>query len=196
MKANHHLSDVSRLVMQAVHERLGAVDPDVLTVVVREVVSAIADGEAIPPRSAAVSAAPVGLPSVGAAAEHNRSAAAPLPSRHHGGAPEPVPLERCLQCAEQSRGSSQNRAVITTTGRNCKGVVARVAAQIAEAGGDIQDISQTIVSQYFTMIMVVDIGELQLPFAEFKKRLLSTASEMGLHAVVMHEQVMRALQRV
>ena len=48
---------------------------------------------------------------------------------------------------------------MTTTGRNCKGVVASIASRVAEAGGDIQDISQTIVSGFFTMIMVVDIND-------------------------------------
>jgi len=44
--------------------------------------------------------------------------------------------------------------------------------------------------------MVVDIEQLTVPFIEFKERVVSAASDLGIHAVVMHEDVMRSLQRV
>ncbi len=55
------------------------------------------------------------------------------------------------------------RAVVTTTGKNKRGIVANIAQAIAEAGGDIVDISQTLVSDYFTMIIVVDTSALAVP---------------------------------
>ena len=59
--------------------------------------------------------------------------------------------------AESRRGG---RAVVTTTGKNQRGIVARIAQAIADAGGDIVDISQTLVSDYFTMIIIVDTVEI------------------------------------
>lgn len=95
------------------------------------------------------------------------------------------------------RGSEQpSRALITSSGRNGKGIVAGIAGVVAEAGGDIQDLSQTIVSDYFTMIMIVDISALSMPFSQLKEALKSTGERLGLHVTVMHEDVMRALQRV
>jgi ACT domain-containing protein len=88
------------------------------------------------------------------------------------------------------------RAVVTTTGKNQRGLVARIAQAIADAGGDIVDISQTLVSDYFTMIIIVDTGALSVSFAEFKTRLERAVAAAGAECLVMHEDVVNALQRV
>jgi ACT domain-containing protein len=88
------------------------------------------------------------------------------------------------------------RAVVTTTGKNQRGIVANIAQAIADAGGDIVDISQTLVSDYFTMIIIVDTGALSVSFAEFKTRLERTVSATGAECLVMHEDVVNAIQRV
>ena len=94
---------------------------------------------------------------------------------------------------ESRRGG---RAVVTTTGKNQRGIVARIAQAIADAGGDIVDISQTLVSDYFTMIIIVDTAALSVSFAEFKSRLERTVATAGAECLVMHEDVVNALQRV
>ena len=88
------------------------------------------------------------------------------------------------------------RAVVTTTGKNQRGIVANIAQAIADAGGDIVDISQTLVSDYFTMIIIVDTAALSVSFAEFKTRLERTVSATGAECLVMHEDVVNAIQRV
>ena len=95
--------------------------------------------------------------------------------------------------AESRRGG---RAVVTTTGKNQRGIVARIAQAIADAGGDIVDISQTLVSDYFTMIIIVDTAALSVSFAEFKAKLERTVATSGAECLVMHEDVVNALQRV
>jgi ACT domain-containing protein len=74
--------------------------------------------------------------------------------------------EVCASSAEEARRRGP-RAVVTTTGKNRRGIVANIAQAIAEAGGDIVDISQTLVSDYFTMIIVVDTTALAVPLADF-----------------------------
>jgi ACT domain-containing protein len=74
--------------------------------------------------------------------------------------------------------------------------VARVTAKIAELGGDILDISQTLVGDYFTMIIVVDTASLGLPFADFKGQLENEVREMGLSCMMMHEDVVSSLHRI
>ena len=94
---------------------------------------------------------------------------------------------------ESRRGG---RAVVTTTGKNQRGLVARIAQAIADTGGDIVDISQTLVSDYFTMIIIVDTAALSVSFAEFKAKLERTVATAGAECLVMHEDVVNALQRV
>lgn len=161
-----NLEEITRAVMQAVGQRLHGSDPDVMEVVVREVASAMSGIAAVPPPST------------------------PSPSRP-AQAPAEIPLP--VAPAPASRGT---RAVVTTTGPNKKGVLGVMATQIAEAGGDIQDVSQTIISDFFTMIMLVDTAGLNIPFSTFKEQLVTTSEQYGIHTVVMHEKVLQAMQRV
>jgi ACT domain-containing protein len=98
--------------------------------------------------------------------------------------------------APAARPQPQSRAVVTTTGKNQRGIVARIAQAIAEAEGDILDISQTLVSDYFTMIIIVDTSALAVSFAEFKRRVEQAVAAHGAHCLVMHEAVVNALQRI
>jgi ACT domain-containing protein len=105
-------------------------------------------------------------------------------------------IDFCQMCLEQERARTRTRAVLTTTGRNQKGIVARVTAKIAELGGDILDISQTLVGDYFTMIIVVDTASLDVPFADFKEGLEGEVRSMGLSCMMMHEDVVSSLHRI
>jgi ACT domain-containing protein len=105
-------------------------------------------------------------------------------------------IDYCQACLEQERSRMRRRAVLTTTGRNQKGSVARVTAKIADLGGDILDISQTLVGDYFTMIVVVDTATLDVPFADFKVAMEHEVQAMGLQAMMMHEDVVNSLHRV
>lgn len=89
-----------------------------------------------------------------------------------------------------------SRAVITCSGKNSRGIVSAVSTATADAGADILDMSQTIVSDFFTMILLVDISRLELSFSEMKARLKTIAEQKGFHIIIMHEDVLRALQRV
>ena len=103
--------------------------------------------------------------------------------------------ELCAACAEVERRRGQ-RAVVTTTGKNRRGIVANIAQAIAAAGGDIVDIAQTLAGDFFTMIIVVDTHALEVPFADFKTTLVAAVEALGAHCLVMHEEVVNALQRV
>lgn len=91
------------------------------------------------------------------------------------------------------------RAVVTSTGFNSPGIVAALTSTIFECGGDIRDISQTIVSDFFTMIMIVDISRLSekgITFKEFKRKLTEKAKEVGVEVVVIHEDILKSMHRI
>ena len=110
--------------------------------------------------------------------------------------PMAVRAELCASCLEQERRKTGRRAVVTTTGKNRKGIVANIARAIADAGGDILDISQTLVADYFTMIIIIDLTGLEVPFTELKARLTEMVRALGAECLVMHEDVVTALQRI
>jgi ACT domain-containing protein len=105
-------------------------------------------------------------------------------------------IDYCALCVEQEQQRGRKRAVLTTTGKNRRGIVAKMTQVIAEAGGDILDISQTLVSDYFTMIIIVDIAKLETSFEEFKTRVTAASSELGIQTMMMHEDIMASLHRV
>ena len=51
------------------------------------------------------------------------------------------------------------RAVMTVTGKDKRGIIAKVSAFLAEKNANIEDISQTVLGEYFAMIMLVDLSE-------------------------------------
>lgn len=91
------------------------------------------------------------------------------------------------------------RAVVTTTGLNRPGIVAMLTHTIAQMGVDILDISQTIVSDFFTMIIVADLEgtrERGLTFRQFKDELEASAHALGVEIMVVHEDILNAMHRI
>ncbi len=105
-------------------------------------------------------------------------------------------IDYCAMCVEQERSRHRARAVLTITGRNQKGIVAHITSRIADFGGDILDISQTLVGNFFTMIIIVDAKSPSVPFEEFKNAVEKSVAEMGLGCMMMHEDVVASLHRV
>jgi len=105
-------------------------------------------------------------------------------------------IDVCAACLESERARSRARAVLTVTGRNSRGIAAAVTAALAELGADILDISQTLVADFFTMIVVFDTRTLEVPFDEARARLEARLAELGMKATVMHEDVLSSLHRV
>ena len=92
-----------------------------------------------------------------------------------------------------------HRGVVTATGRNSPGILADLSAEIARHEVDIVDLSQTIVAGFFTMILVIDtrpLGARGVTFADFRDRIVTVAQERGFEAMVVHERVLQAMQRV
>jgi ACT domain-containing protein len=170
------LRELVARVSRQVARRTGKPRPELAEIVAAEVTAALASS-----------------PRLGAGSSSSPAGAAPPAGR---AASLSVRAELCASCLEQERRKSGRRAVVTTTGKNRKGMVAKIAQGIADSGGDILDISQTLVADYFTMIIVVDVTSLDVPFTEFKARITETVRALGAECLVMHEDVVTALQRI
>lgn len=89
-----------------------------------------------------------------------------------------------------------NRVIVTVIGVDRVGIIASVSALLAAANANIVDISQTTTREFFTMIMIVDLGEASVPFDELKSRLIAKGDELGLKIDAQHEDVFRFMHRV
>lgn len=88
------------------------------------------------------------------------------------------------------------RAVVTVSGRDGRGIIARVSTFLCEKDINILDISQTILGEFFAMIMVVDLTEC----AEDISSLAAEAEEMGrtigMSVRVQHEDIFNVMHNV
>ena len=88
------------------------------------------------------------------------------------------------------------KAIITVTGVDCVGITALVSSECARLGANILDISQSVMREYFAMVMLVDIQELNAPFAEFSETLRRAGEERALDIRVMHEDIFNSMHRI
>lgn len=88
------------------------------------------------------------------------------------------------------------KAVITVVGRDSVGIIAKVSAVCTEYHANIVDISQSVLSEYFAMIMVVDIDGLTVQFTSFVDVLSELGKQNGLDVRTMHEDVFDSMHRI
>jgi ACT domain-containing protein len=88
------------------------------------------------------------------------------------------------------------RAVITVIGKDRKGIIAGVSTELAAAGINILDISQTLLQEYFAMIMLVDMTDATGAFHEIKEKLAVKGKELGMQIMVQREDIFNAMHQV
>jgi ACT domain-containing protein len=88
------------------------------------------------------------------------------------------------------------KAIITVVGSDQKGIIARVSAILAENNINIADISQTILSGNFVMMMMVDLEESKISIDELRFKMEALGSEMGVNISIMNEKVFSAMHRI
>lgn len=88
------------------------------------------------------------------------------------------------------------KAVITVTGRDTMGIIAKVSTLCADCGANITEITQSVLSEYFAMIMLVEIDALSVPFAGFADALAALGRENRLDIRAMHEDIFNSMHHV
>ena len=88
------------------------------------------------------------------------------------------------------------KAVITVTGKDSVGIIAKVATACAEFGANIVDISQSVLKEFFAMVMVVEIDSLTIPFGDFVDVLTALGKENHLEIHTMHEDIFNAMHKI
>ncbi len=88
------------------------------------------------------------------------------------------------------------KAVITVTGKDSVGIIANVSRVCADQGANILDITQSVLSEYFAMIMLADIDQLKIPFADFVDNLAELGKSLGLDIHAMHEDIFNTMHHI
>ena len=88
------------------------------------------------------------------------------------------------------------KAVVTVTGKDKVGIIAMASAECAKHGANIVDISQTVLDEYFAMIMLVELDGLKVDFATFDDAMNKAGGECGVDIRVMHEDIFNSMHRI
>ena len=88
------------------------------------------------------------------------------------------------------------KAVISVVGKDQVGIIYNVCKYLAENKINILDIAQTIVQDYFNMIMIVNIKESDKGFKEISNELKTVGEEIGVNITLQKEEIFNMMHRV
>ncbi len=88
------------------------------------------------------------------------------------------------------------KAIVTVIGKDKSGIIAKVSTLLAENGVNIEDISQTIVSGNFTMIMLCELSASTLSLKDLASRLTALGEEIGVSIHTQHEDIFNAMHKI
>ena len=88
------------------------------------------------------------------------------------------------------------RAVITVIGHDTVGIIAGVSDTLSKHSVNILEISQSVLTEFFAMIMLADLSSCDCPLAELSDELEEKGAQMGVKVLLMHEDIFNAMHRV
>jgi ACT domain-containing protein len=88
------------------------------------------------------------------------------------------------------------RAIVSVIGKDQVGIIASVCQLLSSYQVNVLDISQTILQDYFTMIMIVDAGNATVPFSELVTALETEGQKRNLTIHAQREEIFNAMHRI
>lgn len=88
------------------------------------------------------------------------------------------------------------KTIITVVGKDTVGIIAKVCTYLAENKVNILDISQTIVQDYFNMMMIVDATKADKKFGQLSDEISAIGDEIGVQIRVQQEDIFNSMHRI
>lgn len=92
--------------------------------------------------------------------------------------------------------NQNSKTIITVLGHDTVGIIAKVCTYLADNGINVLDISQTIVSGYFNMMMIVDMAGAKVPFSECASALDEIGAQIGVAIKCQKEEIFERMHRI
>lgn len=92
--------------------------------------------------------------------------------------------------------NTMDKVIITVVGKDTVGIIAKVCTYLSESGVNVLDISQTIVSGYFNMMMVVDMGSANKAFADISSELDGLGENIGVSIKCQRAEIFEKMHRI
>ena len=91
---------------------------------------------------------------------------------------------------------TMDKAIITVVGKDTVGIIAKVCTYLADNGVNVLDISQTIVSGFFNMMMIVDMSQSSRSFGDCQKDLDAVGEQIGVFIKCQKEEIFEKMHRI
>ena len=88
------------------------------------------------------------------------------------------------------------KAIVTVIGKDKPGIIAKVSTALADNQVNIEDISQTLMQDNFTMLMLCDLEKAVLSLSELKDCLVELGKKIGVSIHVQHEDIFNAMHKI
>ncbi|MGI6537780.1 MAG: ACT domain-containing protein [Caldicoprobacterales bacterium] len=88
------------------------------------------------------------------------------------------------------------KGIITVIGKDRVGIIYNITKILTEKNVNVEDISQTIMQSYFTMMMIVNLSNMNCEFKELKDSLETLGSELGISIKIQLEDLFNAMQNI
>lgn len=88
------------------------------------------------------------------------------------------------------------KTILTVIGKDQTGIIAGISQQLYELNINILDVSQTIMGDFFTMIMLLDLSKVDRPFDEVKQILTQTGDRLKVKVNLQREEIFDAMHRL
>lgn len=88
------------------------------------------------------------------------------------------------------------KIIITVIGNDKPGIIAKVSTALADSQVNIEDISQTLMQDKFTMLMLCDISKATLSLKEIQNCLYELGQQIGVSIHVQHEDIFNAMHKI
>lgn len=85
------------------------------------------------------------------------------------------------------------KGIITVVGKDKVGIVAGISSELLHLNINILDVTQTIMEEFFTMIMLVDLSKANVSFDKIKETLLSKGKELGVDVKTQREEIFNSM---
>ena len=92
--------------------------------------------------------------------------------------------------------NTKNKVIITVVGKDTVGIIAKVCTYLSEGSVNVLDISQTIVSGYFNMMMVVDLASAKKAFADVSSELDTLGEQIGVLIKCQRADIFEIMHRI
>lgn len=92
--------------------------------------------------------------------------------------------------------AQSGKIILTSFGANHPGIVSGITKTLSDYNCNILDISQKILTDYYTMIMVIDISEASCSLKDLQDKMNSVADNLRIKIYLQHEDIFKAMHRI